>query len=238
MVGLILAAGEGRRLFGADTAEGCKPLVEVHGKRLLSCALDNLVLLGVRQAVIVVGKHEKAIKTVYGSVYEGVQLTYAYQNEPNGIVNAILSAEKYIMDDFVLQLSDEIFFGLKPIDNPLEDDNDFAVGYVVEDDENKIKGNYSIDLNSKEEILKCTEKPTVVTNHYKGTGFCFFKKKTLNTLKEIYDRKTNKPTDLCDFINLLISKGSRGCIIEIAEEEININTKQDLQRARCYDRLI
>ena len=225
MVGLILAAGEGRRLFGADTAEGCKPLVEVHGKRLLSCALDNLVLLGVRQAVIVVGKHEKAIKTVYGSVYEGVQLTYAYQNEPNGIVNAILSAEKYILDDFVLQLSDEIFFGLKPIDNPLEDDNDFAVGYVVEDDENKIKGNYSIDLNSKEEILK-------------QANFCFFKKKTLNTLKEIYDRKTNKPTDLCDFINLLISKGSRGCIIEIAEEEININTKQDLQRARCYDRLI
>lgn len=232
MVGLILAAGEGRRLFGVDTAESCKPLVEVHGKRLLSCALDNLAPFGIRQAVIVVGRHKNAIQTIYGDAYKGIRLTYAYQNEPNGIVNAILSAEEYITDDFVLQLSDEIFFGLKSIDNPFEGFKDFAVGYVTEEDENKIKGNYSIDLDSNHEILKCTEKPTVVANHYKGTGFCFFRKKTLNILKAFYDQEINKPTDLCDFINLLISKGNRGCIIEIADAEININTKQDLQRAR------
>ena len=232
MVGLILAAGEGKRLFGDDVAGGCKPLVEVNGKRLLSYALDNLVLLGIRQAVIVVGKYADAIKNVYGDVYQGVQLTYAYQDKPNGIANAILSAETYIREDFVLQLSDEIFFGLKSCQDPFKGVMDFAVGFVEETDENKIKGNYTIDLDSKGTVLKCTEKPFAVTNHYKGTGFCFFRRETLNILKSFYDRDTNKPTDLCDFMNLLISKDNRGCIIKVADAEININTKQDLQQAR------
>lgn len=232
MVGLILAAGEGRRLFGASGAEGCKPLVEVHGKKLLSYALDNLLLLGVRQAVIVVGKHADAIKGVYGDAYKGIQLQYAFQDAPNGIANAILSAEPYINDDFALQLSDEIFLRLKPMEDPFQSGADFAVGFVKEVDDNKIKGNYSIDLNAQGSVLKCTEKPSTIVNHYKGTGFCFFRKEMLNTLKASYDAEKNQPADLCDFINLLISKGGCGCILEIADAEININTEQDLQRAR------
>ena len=232
MVGLILAAGEGRRLFGSGAAEGCKPLVEVCGKKLLSYALDNLILLGVRQAVIVVGKYADVIQRVYGDVYEGIQLQYAFQHTPSGIANAILSAEPYIKDDFVLQLSDEIFWGLKPKKDPFRSGADFAVGFVKEEDDNKIKGNYSIDLDTQGGVLKCTEKPLTAVNQYKGTGFCFFKKETLNTLKAFYDAKKNQPADLCDFMNLLIGKGGSGCIIEIADAEININTEQDLERAK------
>ena len=232
MVGLILAAGEGRRLFGAGAAEGCKPLVEVHGKKLLSYALDNLLLLGVRQAIIVVGKHADAIMCVYGDVYKGIQLQYAYQKVPSGIANAILSAEPYINDDFALQLSDEIFLRLKPQEDPFQSGADFAIGFVKEVDDNKIKGNYSIDLDASGSVLKCTEKPLTTVNQYKGTGFCFFRKATLNTLKAFYDADKNQPADLCDFINLLISKGGSGRILEIADAEININTKQDLQRAK------
>ncbi len=219
-------------MFGAGSAGGCKPLVEVHGKNLLSYALDNLLLLGVRQAVIVVGKYADAIKHVYGDVYKDIQLQYAYQEAPSGIANAILSAEPYINDDFALQLSDEIFLRLKPMEAPFQFGADFAVGFVKEADDNKIKGNYSIDLDAQGRVLKCTEKPSTTVNHYKGTGFCFFRKATLNTLKAFYDADQNQPADLCDFINLLISKGSNGCILEIADAEININTEQDLQRAR------
>lgn len=232
MVGLILAAGEGHRLFGACATEGCKPLVEVHGKQLLSYALDNLLLLDVRQVIIVVGKHAEAIKAIYGDTYEGMQLTYAYQEKPKGIANAILCAEAYIKDDFALQLSDELFLGIKLQKTPLNGCTDFAVGFVEEKDEDKIKGNYSIELDSQGTVLKCTEKPQMTTNRYKGTGFCFFKRETLDTLKRCYKKADNQPADLCDFINLLISKGNRGCVIEIADVEININTEQDLQRAR------
>ncbi len=232
MVGLILAAGEGRRLFGVGAAEGCKSLVEVHGKHLLSYALDNLLLLDVRQVIIVVGKHADAIKAVYGDTYDGMHLIYAYQDKPNGIANAILSAEAYIKDDFALQLSDEIFWGIKLRKSPLNGCTDFAVGFVEEEDEDKIKGNYSIEIDSQGTVLKCTEKPQVTTNRYKGTGFCFFKREALDILKRCYKKADNQPADLCDFINLLISKGSRGSVIEIADAEININTEQELQQAR------
>lgn len=232
MTGLILAAGEGTRLFGSGLTGGCKPLVEVNGKKLLTYALDNLSAFGIRQAVIVVGKYADAIKEAYGDWYQDIQLVYAQQEEPVGIVNAILSAEAYVTDDVALQLSDEIFVGLNPVQEPLGGGADFAVGYVTEQDERKIKGNYSIDLDQDGTVLKCTEKPTEVTNHYKGTGFCFFKREMLDTLKAFYDSAANKPNDLCDFINLLISKGKRGCIFEAADAEININTERDLQRAR------
>ena len=232
MEGLILAAGEGTRLFGSGLTGGCKPLVEVNGKRLLTYALDNLSAFGVRRAVIVVGKYAEEIKAVYGDHYRDIQLIYAQQEEPVGIVNAILSAAPCVTDDIVLQLSDEIFVGLKPAQEPLCGGVDFAVGYVTEQDARKIRGNYSIDLDADGAVLKCTEKPTEVDNHYKGTGFCFFKRETLDTLRNFYDRAENKPNDLCDFINLLISKGKRGCIFETADAEININTEKDLQRAR------
>lgn len=232
MVGLILAAGEGRRLFGDEVSNGCKPLVEVQGKQLLSYALDNLLLLNVRQAVIVVGRHAKAIKSAFGDTYKGMRLVYAYQEEPNGIVSAILSAEPYITDEIVLQLSDEIFVGLKPLPETWNRGADFAVGYVTEADKNKIKGNYSIDTDADGTVLRCTEKPTEVFNPYKGTGFCLFKKETLDILRASYESETNEPNDLCDFINLLIRQGRRGRIFEVADAEININTEHDLQQAR------
>ena len=219
-------------MFGQGKNGGCKPLVEVNGKKLLSYALDNLLAFGLKQAIIVVGKYADAIKSIYGDMYEGIQLIYAFQEEPSGIVNAILSAESVVADDIALQLSDEIFIGLKPFEDPLNDGVDFAVGYVAEQDENKIKGNYSVDIDSDGIVLKCTEKPTVVTNHYKGTGLCLFKKQMLDILRADYDWETNEPNDLCGFINLLICKGKRGCIFEAADAEININTEDDLRRAR------
>ena len=231
MIGLILAAGEGKRLFGADSAGGCKPLVTVNGKKLLSYSLDNLISLGVEKAVIVAGSYIDDIRKSFGSSYDGIELVYAYQEEAKGIVNAILSAEEFLCDDFVLQLSDEIFVGLNLSCNPLQNTAGFAVGYVVEKDQDKIKGNYSIETDAAGNLLKCTEKPTVVTNEYKGTGFCLFKKQMVEILKTAYDPETNRPNDLCDFINLLIHEEKVGCIFEVADREFNINTETDLNDA-------
>lgn len=232
MTGLILAAGKGTRLFQHGSAGGCKPLVEVHGKKLLSYALDNLLCLGINRAVVVVGEHADAIKRLYGNTYKGIRLVYAFQEKQNGIVSAILSAEPYITDEIALQLSDEIFVGLKPLPEAWNRGADFAVGYVTEADKNKIKGNYSIDTDADGTVLRCTEKPTEVFNPYKGTGFCLFKKEMLDILRAFYESETNEPNDLCDFINLLIRQGRRGRIFEVADAEININTEHDLQQAR------
>ena len=231
MIGLILAAGDGTRLFGHSPEGGCKPLVEVNGKKLLSYSLDNLLALGIERAVIVVGRYKDWIENVYGADYHGIRLTYAVQEEPRGLVNAILSAKEYIDDDFLLQLSDELFFGFKRHTEYLNDRIDFSIGYVKEAEKGKIKANYSIERDKNGNVLKCTEKPSAVVNDMKGTGFCVFRKSAIDLLADAYDNAANKPNDLCDFINLLINRSFTGQTLEVAEKEINVNTLNDFRHA-------
>lgn len=234
MIGLILAAGDGTRLFGHSPEGGCKPLVEVNGKKLLSYSLDNLLLLGIEKAVIVVGRYKDWIEDVYGDNYHGISLIYAVQEKPKGLVNAILSAKRFIDDDFILQLSDELFVGFDPHISYPDDNSDFFIGYVKEPDEEKIKANYSIEHDKNGKVFKCIEKPSVVDNDMKGTGFCVFKKRTIDLLAAVYDKETNRPNDLCDFINLLVDRSLTGRTFEVAEKEINVNTLNDYHHAEDY----
>ena len=45
----------------------------------------------------------------YDDVYEGIPITYAHQRDQLGLAHAVLTAEPYIDDDFMLMLGDNIF---------------------------------------------------------------------------------------------------------------------------------
>lgn len=232
MTGLILAAGDGKRLFPDTAAAGCKPLLFVNGKRLLSYSLDNLARLGIKKSVIVVGRYADEIKETYGNTYGDIELEYARQSSPIGAVNAIVSAKDKIDEDIILQLSDEIFTGFRVTKEELSGCPDFLVGYVKETDRERIKGNFSIDLSDGGKVLRCTEKPETVTNDLKGTGFCFFSRSAVKALFDNYNEAGNRPADLCGFIHLLIVSGFEGRILNVAEREFNINTPSDLAYAK------
>ena len=231
MIGLILAAGDGKRLFGNEAKDKCKPLVEINGKRLLSYSLDNCLRLNIKKAVIVVGKHKERIREYYGNIYKGIELVYVDQKEPLGISNAVLSAKDHIDDDFILQLSDEIYVDFKTYPEYINESIDFCIGYVKEKNREKIKRNYSIELSANGEIMRCIEKPKNPINDLKGTGFCVFKRQMLNLLYSSYKKEIGIHGDLCDFINLLIQNGKTGKAIEVAKEEVNINTLDDFRYA-------
>ena len=210
-------------------------MVEVNGKALLSHALDNLVSLGIKKAVVVVGRYKNEIKRAYSDSYHGIELVYAVQKEPRGLVDAILSAQKALNDDFVLQLSDEIFFGLQHPAIPMEDGIEFIVGYVPEDCEERIKGNFSVEYDASDLLIRCVEKPKTVINNRKGTGFCIFKKDCLDILKDACSCTEDVPRDLCDFLNLLIRRGKTGLLVKIADREVNINRPEDLLLAEAQN---
>ena len=233
MIGLVLAAGKGSRLSPDGKDEVCKALVLVGGKPLISYSLDNLIRLGVRTALVVIGPQHQNIVQTLGNDYRGLTLHYVVQTQPIGLANAMLCARDLIDDDVVLQLSDEIF--LQPCDASVllkaYEEKDFLVGYTL-DSEEKIRQNYSLNADENGKVLHCTEKPTQVENDRKGTGFCMFSAACFAMLKTAYDAETNRPADLCDFINLLIENGMNGTTCHIAEEEININTPAELRYAK------
>ena len=236
MIGVILAAGDGKRLKKSSNEDCCKPLTKINEKSLIIYALDNLVRLKIPEAYIVVGKEGTLIRNVVGNEYNNVKLHYVCQQEQKGLMNAFMQALKVIDDKetVVLQLSDEIFVDLKTegINNAVETgEYDFYCGITYEKNPQKIKNNFSVETNSESLLVKCIEKPQVVVNNIKGTGFSVFNGKAQKLIKETCEASPDKLCDLCDSFNYLTETGLRGTTILVAEREFNINTLSDLTEA-------
>ncbi|MBQ8183355.1 MAG: NTP transferase domain-containing protein [Clostridia bacterium] len=232
MIGIILAAGDGTRLKKSLGEDRCKVMEKVNNIRLIEFALDNLINLNVSDVFVVVGKDAEMIKNTIGKDYKGLNINYARQAEQIGLINAMIQALKVAeADDVILQLADEIFVGFRADDIRKiidAESYDYYCGITCEEDPQKIKANYSVEIDENMVIEKCTEKPKHITNNLKGTGFCVFRKDVIELLKEIYDEKNNTPNELCDFMNFLSSNGKRGIAFYVADREFNINTKTDL----------
>ena len=238
MVGVVLAAGDGRRLKASSKEDCCKPLIKLKGKRLIEYALDNLIDLDISRAYIVVGKEGDLIKKNLGNQYKSLELFYVVQAQQTGLINAFMQAISFIGSDesVVLQLSDEIFVDLK-IQNikkiTASDEYDFYCGITYEDDVEKIKNNFSVDVDENGNLTECVEKPVEVINNIKGTGFCVFSSQAVQALSENYAVSRNI-NDLCDYMNFLISENKKGLALHIAEKEFNINTFSDLYEVQTY----
>ncbi len=239
MVGVILAAGNGVRLRNSTGEDVCKALRKINDTYLIEFALNNLVKLDVEKAIIVIGKQGELIKSTIGYEYKGIKISYACQLEQKGLINAFVQALDIMSDDenVILQLADEIFVGLKAenikaLTNEMS--YDFYCGFTYENDPEKIKNNFSIETDDFSIMKKCTEKPHIVVNNIKGTGFCIFKHNSVQMLKGLYDENTNTPNDLCDYFNYLISNDKQGLAFCLAQKEFNINTAVDLTEAEKF----
>lgn len=233
MIGVILAAGDGTRLTKSTGQNICKPLKKINNKHLLEYSLDNLVELEANEVYVVVGKQGDLIKEAFGNEYKGLNVHYVYQQEQKGLMNAFVEALNVMNCDetVILQLSDEIFIDLKieEIKKAIQKDFDFYCGITFEDDIEKIKNNFSVETDDKSKLIKCVEKPKIVTNNIKGTGFTIFNAKTLEVIKA-----NTELHDLCDSFNYLTETGYGGHALNIAEKEFNINTLDDLAEAENY----
>lgn len=234
-----MAAGDGARLKESAGKPVCKVLEKISGEYLIAFALNNLIALNIEQAFIVVGREGDLIKNALGDCYKSLKITYVEQSCQKGLMHAFSQALHYIdnKEDILLQLADEVFIDLKTktIKTLMQEDTfDFYCGITYESDLNKIKNNFSVELKEDFVIKSCTEKPTIVTNAMKGTGFCLFRSGALELLKEAYNERKNPPFDLCDFMNALIANNKVGAVFQVAEKEFNINTLSDLEEAKLF----
>ena len=239
MIGLILAAGEGKRLNNDMPEKTAKPLVNINQKYLIEYSLQNCVDAGIKTVIIVVNSDNKnSIASSIGSEYNGMNIFYAVQKSPIGLLNAALSASEYLNDCVMLQLSDEIFINpkIKECVKLYADGADFVVTFVYENNKEKIRNNFSIDLDGNRNVIHCVEKPKKIINDLKGTGLCIFSRECMDLLKKLYNQSENYPDNLCDAFNLLVESRKSGKAFCISEEEININTVSELEYAQTITR--
>lgn len=113
MRGIILAAGSGTRLYPI-TMGVSKQLAPVYDKPMIYYPLSTLMMAGIRDIlVITTAQDAPGFHRLLGDGAElGINLTYAVQDQPDGLAQAFMIGADHIGTDSVaLVLGDNIFYG-------------------------------------------------------------------------------------------------------------------------------
>jgi glucose-1-phosphate thymidylyltransferase len=187
MNGILLAGGSGSRLYPA-TAVVSKQLLPVFDKPLIYYPLSTLMLAGVRNVLLISTRRDlPAFAQLLGdgSRY-GLSITYAKQDRPGGVAEALLIGEDFVRDGpFCLILGDNVFHGhgLQELLAKVSARTAGATifGYAVRDPER-----YGvIELDGRGSALSIEEKPKHPKSNYAVTGLYFYDKRALEIAKSL-----------------------------------------------------
>jgi glucose-1-phosphate thymidylyltransferase len=187
MKGIILAGGQGTRLYPATMAVG-KQLLPVYDKPMIYYPLTTLMQAGIHDILIITTPHELHLfKSLLsdGSQW-GITLSFATQAQPRGIADAFLIAENFIGNDSVcLILGDNILYGdglIERLQTAAKQESGATIfGYYVSDPERY--GVITFDKNNKP--LDIIEKPIHPASHYAVIGLYFYDNQVINFAKQL-----------------------------------------------------
>ena len=187
MKGIVLAGGKGTRLYPVTLAT-CKQLLPVFDKPLIYYPVATLMQAGITEILIISTPHDlPRFEALFGDgSHLGLFISYAVQDTPRGIADALLIAEPFIQHDSVaLILGDNIFYGhdmasfLRPCTELTQ--GAIVFGYEVKDPERY--GVIALDENQK--ITAIIEKPKSAPSPYAVTGLYFYDSKVVEIARSL-----------------------------------------------------
>jgi len=190
MKGIILAGGEGSRLYPV-TRSISKQLLPIYNKPMIFYPLSTLMLSGIKE-ILIISKPEDISKyeLLLGDGKNiGLDLKYKIQSKPNGLAEAFIIGEEFIKDDDVcLILGDNIFYGkglpklLKNTVSKVENSNQSIIfGYTVSDP----KRYGVVEFDSKGKVISIEEKPNIPKSNFAVVGLYFYKNDVIKIAKNV-----------------------------------------------------
>lgn len=187
MKGIILAGGSGTRLHPI-TLGVSKQLLPVYDKPMIYYPLSVLMLAGIRDILIITTPEDQIhFFNVLGDGSQfGINLSYAIQPEPKGLVQAFTIGRNFIGSDRVaLVLGDNIYYGQgftpKLQEAVARKEGATVFGYQVADPERF--GVVAFDGHGK--VTSLEEKPAKPKSHYAVTGLYFYDNDVVDLSREI-----------------------------------------------------
>lgn len=189
MKGIILAGGSGTRLYPL-TLVSSKQLLPVYDKPMIYYPLTTLMMANIRDILIISTPDDTPrFKNLLGDGSQfGIRLSYAVQQNPEGLTQAFIIGESFIGDEpCAMILGDNIFYGnglgnmLKAAGKRAENGSATVFGYYVKDPERF----GVVEFNEHYEVMSIEEKPIKPRSNYAITGLYFYPSGVSDMAKQV-----------------------------------------------------
>jgi glucose-1-phosphate thymidylyltransferase len=203
---LILSGGSGTRLRPLTYSQQ-KQLIPIANKPVLFYAIEDVIEAGAKEIGIIVGPNKDQVIETVRSIDWDANIDFIYQGEPKGLAHAILVAENFLDEDFVMYLGDNILRdGIKEPATKFRIEGPESLVMLTQVDEPQRFGVADLDAHGR--IKKLIEKPQVPPSNYALVGIYFFKTVIIEACHQIKPSWRNE-LEITDAIQWLIENNYR-----------------------------